>query len=132
MSPHYVICFSYAPPSGPTHDTRGQQTRQYHPQHQQGGYPGQQAHLGHQQGGYPGQQAHSGYQGQQRDYRRKSIYNFSSKFRCLTLLFTDDAPPPPPTHVQNYGPEGANNQFQFQYSQCTGKKKALCVCVSSI
>ena len=37
-----------------------------------------------------------------------------------------DAPPPPPTHIQNYGPEGANNHFQ--YSQCTGKKKALCVC----
>lgn len=41
-------------------------------------------------------------------------------------------PPRPPTQQQNYGPafEGANHRQQqpfFQYSQCTGKKKALCV-----
>ncbi|KAF9478415.1 peptidase C14 [Pholiota conissans] len=41
-------------------------------------------------------------------------------------------PPRPPTQVQNYGPhfQGTNNrdaQLNFQYSQCTGKKKALCV-----
>ncbi|KAF8165657.1 caspase domain-containing protein [Crassisporium funariophilum] len=41
-------------------------------------------------------------------------------------------PPRPPTQVQNYGPhfEGANHkdaQPFFQYSQCTGKKKALCI-----
>ncbi|KAJ7494771.1 peptidase C14, caspase domain-containing protein [Mycena galericulata] len=38
----------------------------------------------------------------------------------------------PPTSVQNYGPQfqGPNQQIQqpyFQYSQCTGKKKALCI-----
>ena len=53
-------------------------------------------------------------------------------FCCLTLIFAEGAPPPPPpTHVQNYGPEGANKHFQFQYSQCTGKKKALCVCFNN-
>ena len=57
-------------------------------------------------------------------YRRKSIMH--SEFCSLTLIFAEGAPPPPPTNVQNYGPEGTNNQFQ--YSQCTGKKKALCVC----
>ncbi|KAI0065103.1 peptidase C14 [Artomyces pyxidatus] len=43
-------------------------------------------------------------------------------------------PPParPPQGQQNYGPQfqGANNQTQqpfFQYSQCTGRKKALCI-----
>ncbi|KAI0685326.1 caspase domain-containing protein [Cytidiella melzeri] len=41
-------------------------------------------------------------------------------------------PPRPPTQQQTYGPsfDGANNTRQqpfFQYSQCTGKKKALCV-----
>ena len=38
----------------------------------------------------------------------------------------------PPSEVQNYGPQyqGADSrsqQLNFQYSQCTGKKKALCV-----
>ncbi|KAJ7227224.1 peptidase C14, caspase domain-containing protein [Mycena pura] len=38
----------------------------------------------------------------------------------------------PPTSYQHYGPsfQGANNQTQqpyFQYSQCNGKKKALCI-----
>ncbi|KAI0833389.1 caspase domain-containing protein [Trametes gibbosa] len=41
-------------------------------------------------------------------------------------------PPPPPSQQQSYGPmfEGADHQQRqlfFQYSQCTGKKKALCV-----
>ncbi|KAI0750563.1 caspase domain-containing protein [Irpex lacteus] len=41
-------------------------------------------------------------------------------------------PPRPPTQQQNYGPsfEAANHTRQqpyFQYSQCTGKKKALCI-----
>lgn len=34
----------------------------------------------------------------------------------------------PPTHVQHYGPKVEGNQQPFfQYSQCTGRKKALCV-----
>ncbi|TFK45832.1 peptidase C14 [Heliocybe sulcata] len=38
----------------------------------------------------------------------------------------------PPTPMQNYGPqfEGANHQMQqpfFQYSQCNGRRKALCI-----
>ena len=54
------------------------------------------------------------------------VYSFDDEFCCLTLVFTEGPPPPPPSHVQNYGPQGTNNYFQ--YSQCTGKKKALCVC----
>ena len=104
---HYVIYFSHVHP-GPAPGTSGQQYR-HHQQHQQGGYPGQQAHLG--------------YPGQHKEYR-KSLASIVS-LCYLTLVFIDDPPPPPPTHVQNYGPEGTNNHFQ--YSQCTGKKKALCV-----
>ena len=49
------------------------------------------------------------------------------------MISTEGPPPPPPPHIQNYGPhfQDANNrdtQPFFQYSQCTGKKKALCVC----
>ncbi|KAI0710229.1 caspase domain-containing protein [Earliella scabrosa] len=41
-------------------------------------------------------------------------------------------PPPPPTQQQNYGPsfEGSDHQQHqlfYQYSQCNGKKKALCI-----
>lgn len=40
-------------------------------------------------------------------------------------------PPRPPTTQQNYGPtmDSGQQHYQphFQYSQCTGKKKALCV-----
>ncbi|KAF8520265.1 peptidase C14, caspase domain-containing protein [Hysterangium stoloniferum] len=43
----------------------------------------------------------------------------------------------PPTQMQHYGPrvEGANHQVQqpyFQYSQCTGRKKALCIGINYI
>ncbi|KAH9482358.1 Metacaspase-1 [Psilocybe cubensis] len=71
------------------------------------GFPGQQYHQQHQQqGGFPGA---GGYR-------------------------PPPGPPPPrpPTQIQTYGPqfEGANHramQPSFQYSQCTGKKKALCI-----
>jgi hypothetical protein len=40
-------------------------------------------------------------------------------------------PPMPPAQQQMYGPQQTENtrQMWFQYSQCTGKKKALCVCL---
>ncbi|TDL26325.1 peptidase C14 [Rickenella mellea] len=43
----------------------------------------------------------------------------------------------PPTQVQNYGPQfqGQNNQPQqpfFQYSQCNGRKKALCIGINYV
>jgi len=46
-------------------------------------------------------------------------------------------PPRPPTGNQNYGPQfqGANQQNSqafFQYSQCNGKKKALCIGINYI
>ncbi|KAH8100814.1 caspase domain-containing protein [Cristinia sonorae] len=47
------------------------------------------------------------------------------------------APHRPPTTHQEYGPSfmGANNQVShpwFQYSQCTGKRKALCIGINYI
>ncbi|KAG6813410.1 Ca(2+)-dependent cysteine protease [Tricholoma furcatifolium] len=94
----------YAPPSGP-------------PPGQRAGYPGQQYYQQHQQGGgYPG--AYGGAPQQQ------YVHLFSASM-C-------GPPPPPPVHQQNYGPQfqnasGHTVQPYFQYSQCTGKKKALCI-----
>ncbi|KAI6125078.1 caspase domain-containing protein [Pisolithus croceorrhizus] len=49
---------------------------------------------------------------------------------CANIM--TDGPPMPPSQYQFYGPQmqGPNNQVQqpyFQYSQCTGKKRALCI-----
>jgi hypothetical protein len=44
-----------------------------------------------------------------------------------------DPPPPPPTQQQFYGPQFANQgQPFFQYSQCNGKKKALCIGINYV
>ncbi|PPQ68304.1 hypothetical protein CVT25_001392 [Psilocybe cyanescens] len=88
-----------APPGPPSSASRGFPGQQYHQQHQQGGY------------GASGGGA----------YRPPPVTGI-----------TEGPPPRPPTQVQNYGPqfEGANHrtmQPSFQYSQCTGKKKALCI-----
>ena len=36
------------------------------------------------------------------------------------------APPPPPSGMQNFG-HGAPDAYQFQYSNCTGRRKALLI-----
>ncbi|KAF8914273.1 caspase domain-containing protein [Gymnopilus junonius] len=93
----------YGPPLGPPPDHRGHPGQPSH----NSGYPGQQQQHQQPQAGFPGRQAHnSGYPA--------------------------GPPPRPPTQVQNYGPQfqGPNHQQSqpfFQYSQCNGKKKALCV-----
>ncbi|KAF5321346.1 hypothetical protein D9619_000540 [Psilocybe cf. subviscida] len=102
----------YAPPTGPPPPARGYPGQQYHAQNHQSGYPGQQAHT-------PGYQSQQGPQG---GYSAPGANAFHPQ----------GPPPRPPTTVQNYGPHfrGANNrdaQPFFQYSQCTGKKKALCI-----
>ncbi|KAF9567401.1 hypothetical protein CPC08DRAFT_814269 [Agrocybe pediades] len=111
---------SYGAPPGPPPAQRGFPGQQYHQQHppqqHHGGYPGQQAHNS----GYPGQQSHGGgYPGQQQG-------------GGMAYRPPPGPPPRPPTQVQHYGPhfEGPNHrdtQLSFQYSQCTGKKKALCI-----
>src|SRR6266404_9070013 len=49
---------------------------------------------------------------------------------CLTSHIRDvSRAGSPPQGQQRYGPpsQGANQQMFFQYSQCIGRKKALCV-----
>ncbi|KAG6817677.1 hypothetical protein H0H87_005435 [Tephrocybe sp. NHM501043] len=105
----------YAPPPGqPPHG--GYPLPSGPPPVQQSSYPGQQYHQQHQQpqgGGYPGQYGSAVHHTQQ--YAPPS-----------------GPPPPPPTQQQHYGPQvqGAHGQTAqpfFQYSQCNGKKKALCI-----
>ncbi|KAF8806293.1 hypothetical protein BYT27DRAFT_7191621 [Phlegmacium glaucopus] len=103
---------SYGPPPGAPPGARGFPGQQYQEQHQQ--------HQQFPQGGYHRQQAHSGYPGQHNGPPLGGNAHHQGP------------PPRPPTQVQNYGPhfQGAHNreaQPFFQYSQCTGKKKALCI-----
>ncbi|KAJ3503123.1 hypothetical protein NLJ89_g8572 [Agrocybe chaxingu] len=104
----------YGPPPGPPPSGYGPPPGPPPPQSR--GYPGQQYRQQQPQGGYPGQQAHSAYGGPPGG----------------NAYHPHGPPPRPPTQVQNYGPhfEGPNHQDTqpyFQYSQCNGKKKALCI-----
>ncbi|KAF5382203.1 hypothetical protein D9615_004384 [Tricholomella constricta] len=99
----------YAPHSGPPPVSRSNYPgQQYHQQHGGGGYPGQQG------GGYPGQQGGA----------PPGRHSYGPP--------PGGPPRPPPTQQQNYGPHfqgagGRDAQPFFQYSQCNGKKKALCI-----
>ncbi|KIL67641.1 hypothetical protein M378DRAFT_73673 [Amanita muscaria Koide BX008] len=42
-------------------------------------------------------------------------------------MLSGGPPPRPPTQDQMYGPAGQGGQHFFRYSQCNGKKKALCI-----
>ena len=70
---------------------------------------------------------------------RASLYVLITRhmrFGLITRVRVAGPPPPPPTQQQSYGPsfEGSDHQQHqlfYQYSQCNGKKKALCVCSSA-
>ncbi|KAJ8072450.1 Ca(2+)-dependent cysteine protease [Marasmius tenuissimus] len=104
----------YGPPPGPPPSSYG--PPQGPPPHvSRSSYPGQQYHAS--QGGYPGQQ----YANQQ----------YASQFH------PGGPPPRPPPQAQHYGPhyEGPQHEDRqpyFQYSQCNGKKKALCIGINYI
>ncbi|KAI5118095.1 hypothetical protein M0805_005202 [Coniferiporia weirii] len=96
----------YAPPSGPPP-----------PGGSYGGYGGQ-------GGGYEGYSRDGGYGGQEPYGRPEPNYGSHPTSGGGQYM--------PPTEVQNYGPhfQGPDNrdaQPYFQYSQCTGRKKALCI-----
>ncbi|KAF5391666.1 hypothetical protein D9757_002371 [Collybiopsis confluens] len=97
--------YGYAPPPGPPN--YGPPSGPPPPPVERGSYPGQQYHQQHQSNGYPGQHGHF-------------------------------APPPgPPPNAQYYGPQmggpqGQPQQPYFQYSQCNGKKKALCIGINYV
>lgn len=136
---------SYTPPPGPPPVDRGSYPgQQYHNQHHQGGgYPGQH------QGGRPSYGDPPPPYVKPLVLNRMLTWNVTTldlnttniilpkvriiTFRSLRVAKYQIGPPPmPPSQQQNYGPhfEGPNHRDQqpfFQYSQCNGKKKALCV-----
>ncbi|KAJ8072460.1 Ca(2+)-dependent cysteine protease [Marasmius tenuissimus] len=104
----------YGPPPGPPPSGYGPPYGNPPPV-SRSAYPGRQYHASRE--GYPGQT----YANQQ----------YASQFH------PGGPPPMPPSHAQHYGPqfEGSDHQSRqpyFQYSQCTGKKKALCIGINYI
>ncbi|KAJ3777105.1 putative metacaspase [Lentinula raphanica] len=98
--------YGYAPPPGPP----GYGPPPGPPPVQHNSYPGHQSH--HQQSGYPGQQ-----------YGQQHRQQYAPP---------SGPPPMPPQQQQYYGPQvggpgGQPQQPYFQYSQCNGRKKALCI-----
>ncbi|KAF8656187.1 hypothetical protein AX16_002625 [Volvariella volvacea WC 439] len=58
--------------------------------------------------------------------------SFRQQYRDFRSGYSADRAHPVPTQPQHYGPHFMNEnnqdtQLSFQYSQCTGKKKALCI-----
>ncbi|GLB40399.1 putative metacaspase [Lyophyllum shimeji] len=103
----------YAPPPGPPRN--GYAPPPGPPPVHKSSYPGQQYHQQHGGSGYPGQYGGPPPPPGNHPYRPPG-----------------GPPPPPPTQQQHYGPHiqgpgGRDTQPFFQYSQCNGKKKALCI-----
>ncbi|KAK4160173.1 putative metacaspase [Cladorrhinum sp. PSN259] len=102
---------------------------QHPPQH--GGHP--QGGYGHPQGGYGGQQGH--YQPpQQQQYAPPSHappqhldqYGYPIQQHHGGGYHSSRAAPPPPAGTQQFG-HGAPQEYTFQYSNCTGKRRALLI-----
>ncbi|KEZ41455.1 hypothetical protein SAPIO_CDS7593 [Scedosporium apiospermum] len=104
----------YYPPQQPPQGGYYQQ-----PPPQQGGYYPPQQGYGQPQRGYPPspqppqQQYHQGY-----GARPSGHYPSHSQ--------SSRAPPPPPSGMQQFG-HGAPSNYAYQYSNCTGKRKALLI-----
>ncbi|KNZ81863.1 Metacaspase-1 [Termitomyces sp. J132] len=118
--PHGYSQAGYAPPGPPSHG--GYAPPSGPPPVQKSSYPGKQYHQQHPGGGYPGQYGAP----QHTSYPDSQHYAPPS-----------GPPPRPPAHEQRYGPQfqSANGQVAqpfFQYSQCTGKRKALCIGINYI
>ncbi|GMK58045.1 hypothetical protein CspeluHIS016_0500770 [Cutaneotrichosporon spelunceum] len=106
----------------------------------QGGYNTQQQ-GGYNQGGYqqqsyappPPQQQYNSYQQPQRQTYNQNGggYQQQSTGQYGSYMPPSGAPPPPPSGAQHYGPQfqgpGGKQQPYFQYSNCTGKRKALLI-----
>ncbi|KII89041.1 hypothetical protein PLICRDRAFT_124266 [Plicaturopsis crispa FD-325 SS-3] len=124
-APSYAPPSSYGPPPGPPPSGYGPPPGP--PPVQRNNYPGQQHHQHHQQHqGYPGQYAPNPY-GTPPGPPPPNHQN-----RPNTYAPPSGPPAPPPPQQQFYGPQfqGPAQQQQqpyFQYSQCNGKKKALCI-----
>ncbi|KFY95423.1 hypothetical protein V500_02781 [Pseudogymnoascus sp. VKM F-4518 (FW-2643)] len=119
---------------GPPQQYPPQQHYQSPPPLQYGGYaPPQQQYDGYQQGPPPRQQelygastTIGGYGGvplNRQDYDRPGIPTANSN---AYVHGNHQAPPPPPNAPQSFG-QGAPQNYSFQYSNCTGRRKALLI-----
>ncbi|KAF9873597.1 caspase domain-containing protein [Colletotrichum karsti] len=117
---------------GPPPQQQYAQQGGYYPPPQQGynGYPPQQGY-GYQQPspqpyGYnqlPPQQQYGGYAPQPNYNNRPGMPTANSN---AYVHGNHNAPPPPPSQPQGFG-HGAPNNYHFQYSNCTGRRKALLI-----
>ncbi|KAI0926150.1 Ca(2+)-dependent cysteine protease [Taiwanofungus camphoratus] len=142
----------YAPPPGPSPGRYGSPfSPPPGPPPCAGDYPGQQHHhhhRHHQEGNYappsgppPAVPPRPGYSGPPpvpaRPHGQYAPPPGPPPAQSRTYAPPPGPPPRPPTQQQHYGPvfEGQNNQQQqpyFQYSQCTGRKKALCIGINYV
>ncbi|KAG6879553.1 Ca(2+)-dependent cysteine protease [Termitomyces sp. T32_za158] len=111
----YSQAGGYAPPGQPPHG--GYASPSGPPPVQKSSYPGQQYHQQQSGGGYPGQ--------------------YGAPQHTQQYAPPNGLPPRPPTQQQNYGPQFQGNNGRvaqpfFQYSQCTGKRKALCIGINYV
>ncbi|KIR35949.1 metacaspase-1 [Cryptococcus deuterogattii MMRL2647] len=134
----------YRPPPPQGYYNNPPPSQQYQPPvPQQGGY---------QQGGYqPHQQSQGDYRTSNGGYAPPTGAPVESNYHHTSAGYTPlnaaphynyapygtGAPTRPPSQAQHYGPQlqgqnGQSAQPYFQYSQCTGKKKALCIGINYI
>ncbi|KAL5526293.1 MCA1_2 [Sanghuangporus sanghuang] len=128
----------YAPPPGPPPSGGDYQFRAPPgppPGHQSNGYTPAYVPPPGPPSGYGGR-APGGYGGSDRGYMAPNGPSPVPRYDSRPS-YGGGAPHMPPNEVQNYGPQyqGADNathQYNFRYSQCTGKKKALCIGINYI
>ncbi|KFY73850.1 hypothetical protein V499_06081 [Pseudogymnoascus sp. VKM F-103] len=103
-----------------------QQQQQYGGGYQQGPPPQQHYGGGYQQQQQPPPQQYGGYNGMPQnraDYGRPGIPTVNSN---AYVHGNHQAPAPPPSAPQGFG-SGAPQDYNFQYSNCTGRRKALLI-----
>ncbi|KFZ18906.1 hypothetical protein V501_00944 [Pseudogymnoascus sp. VKM F-4519 (FW-2642)] len=103
-----------------------QQQQQYGGGYQQGPPPQQHYGGGYQQQQQPPPQQYGGYNGipqNRADYGRPGIPTANSN---AYVHGNHQAPAPPPSAPQGFG-SGAPQDYNFQYSNCTGRRKALLI-----
>ncbi|KAK7206146.1 caspase domain-containing protein [Myxozyma melibiosi] len=113
---------------------------------QQGGYGGQQGGYGQQQGGYGGQQQQQHQQQQQGGHSSGygaaaavagaamvagAGYNSSQSSGGRGNYNSPEHMNQIPTGMQQFG-SGAPNQYSYQYSNCSGRRKALLIGINYI
>ncbi|EJF64750.1 hypothetical protein DICSQDRAFT_80416 [Dichomitus squalens LYAD-421 SS1] len=124
----------YTPPPGPP-PPGGHHHHHHHQHHQGGGFmppPGPPPGYGGPSPGYGGPPPIPGGRPDGGGYGPPSGRSPAPPSSYGDYQPPAGPPPPPPSHQQQYGPtftgqDNQQHQLFYQYSQCTGKKKALCV-----